>query len=153
MKILFLHGYRSGPTSQKAKHLKDNGHKVFIPQLPDEDFPESVRTAQESFDVHSPDVVVGSSRGGAVAMDINAGATRVVLVCPAWRRFGSSRKVKPGTLILHSRRDDVVPFADSEELIRNSNLPQQALIEVGTDHGLADPESLAVLLRVCERGH
>jgi hypothetical protein len=28
--------------------------------------------------------VVGSSRGGAVAMNIDAGATPLVLLCPAW---------------------------------------------------------------------
>ena len=43
--------------------------------------------------------------------------------------------MKPDTVILHSRADDVVPFADSEELVRNSGA---ALIEVGTDHRLAD---------------
>jgi hypothetical protein len=60
--------------------------------------------------------------------------------------------VKAGTVILHSRADDVVPFADSEELIRNSALPAPALIEVGSDHRLADPDSLARMLAECERG-
>jgi hypothetical protein len=44
---------------------------------------------------------------------------------------------KPGTVILHSRADDVVPFADSDELVRYSALPASALIEVGKDHWLA----------------
>ena len=64
---------------------------------------------------------------------------------------GDSRTVKPGTVILHSRADDVVPFADSEELFRNSQLPAVALVEVGNDHRLADPEPLAKMLRACER--
>jgi len=34
-------------------------------------------------------------------------------------------------VILHSRADDVVPFSDSEELVRNNDLPAKALIEVG----------------------
>jgi hypothetical protein len=55
--------------------------------------------------------------------------------------------VKPGTVILHSRADDVLPFADSEELVRTSGLPATALIEVGTDHRLADPESLEAMRR------
>jgi len=58
--------------------------------------------------------------------------------------------VKPGTLILHSRADDVVPFADSVELVANSRLPGTALIEVGRDHRLADPEPLEALLRAVE---
>ena len=60
----------------------------------------------------------------------------------AWKKYGTAKTVKPGTLILHSRADDVIPFADSEELVRNSGLPATALIEVGNDHRLADPESL-----------
>jgi uncharacterized protein len=59
--------------------------------------------------------------------------------------------VRPGTVILHSRADDVVPFADSEELVRNSGLPAWALIEVGNDHRLADPEPLSVMLKACEQ--
>jgi hypothetical protein len=45
---------------------------------------------------------------------------------------------------------DVVPFGDSEELVSNSGLPASALIEVGDDHRLADPEPLAAMLRACE---
>ncbi len=60
--------------------------------------------------------------------------------------------MKSGTVILHSRADDVIPFAHSEELIRNIGLPASALIEVGTDHRLADPEPLAAMLQACEGG-
>ena len=83
-------------------------------------------------------------------MNINSGEAKLVLLCPAWKRHGTARTVKPGTVILHSRADDVVPFADSEELVRNSSLPATALIEVGTDHRLADPEPLAAMLRACK---
>jgi hypothetical protein len=55
-------------------------------------------------------------------MNIDSGQAKLVLHCPAWRKWGTARKVKPGTVILHSRADDVVPFADSEELNRNSGV-------------------------------
>jgi hypothetical protein len=45
----------------------------------------------------------------------------------------------------------VVPFADSRELARNSSLPPEALIEVGFEHRLADPESLEAMVRAVER--
>jgi hypothetical protein len=57
--------------------------------------------------------------------------------------------VKKNATILHSRADEVVPFADSEELIANSGLPASALIEVGSEHRLADDESLAKMLEAC----
>jgi hypothetical protein len=150
MKILFLHGWQSVVGGVKPTYLWEHGHEVINPALPDEDFPEAVRIAQEEFDRHWPQVVVGSSRGGAVAMSIDSGEARLVLLCPAWKKYGTARVVKPGTLILHSRADDVVLFADSEELVNNSGLPAGALIEVGTDHRLADPEPLAAMLRACE---
>jgi hypothetical protein len=83
-------------------------------------------------------------------MNINSGDARLVLLCPAWRKHDTARTVKPGTVILHSRDDDVVPFADSEELVRNSGLPASALVEVGNDHPLADPEPLLRMLEACE---
>jgi hypothetical protein len=150
MKILFLHGWQSVPGGVKPSFLAQHGHKVVNPKLPDEDFAEALRIAHEEFDKHQPDVVVGSSRGGALAMNIKSGGARLVLLCPAWKSWGTAKTVKPGTVILHSRADDVVPFADSQELARNSGLPASALIEVGDDHRLADREPLEKMLRTCE---
>ena len=150
MKILFLHGWHSVPGGVKPTHLKDHGHEVINPALDDEDFAAALRTAQAEFDKHQPDVVVGSSRGGAVAMNINCGSAKLVLLCPAWKNWGMARTVKPGTVILHSRADDVILFANSEELVRNSSLPTSALIEVGNDHRLADLEPLEMMLGACD---
>ena len=150
MKILFLHGWQSVPGGVKPTYLKDHGHEVINPALPHEDFPEAVRIAQAEFDTHQPDVIVGSSRGGAVAMNMNSGDAKLVLLCPAWKKYGTARTLKAGAVILHSRADDVVPFADSEELIRNSGLPTSALVEVGTDHRLADPAPLKTMLEASE---
>ena len=150
MTILFLHGWQSIPGGVKPTFLARHGLEVINPKLPDEDFDEAVRIAQAEFERHQPEVVVGSSRGGAVAMNINSDDARLVLLCPAWKKWGTARAVKPGMVILHSRADDVVPFADSEELVRNSGLPASALVEVGQDHRLADPEPLQKMLSACE---
>jgi pimeloyl-ACP methyl ester carboxylesterase len=150
MKVLFLHGWQSVPGGVKPTYLAQHGHEVINPKLPDEDFNEAVRIAQAEFDQHQPAVVVGSSRGGAVAMNLDSGEAKLVLLCPAWKKYGTAGTVKPGTVILHSRADDVVPFADSEELVRNSGLPASTLIEVGSAHRLADREPLRMLLEACE---
>ena len=149
MKILFLNGWRALPGGTKPMLLAHHGHEVITPKLSDDDFGEAVRVAQEEFNRHQPDCVVGLSRGGAVAVNIDTGGARLVLLCPGWKRWGMARTVKQGTIILHSRADDVVPFAFSEELVRNSGLPAAALIEVGTDHYLADSESLEKMLEAC----
>ena len=56
--------------------------------------------------------------------------------------------MKSGTVILNRRADDVIPFADSEEIARISGA---TLIEVGNDHRLADPEPLAAMLKACDK--
>jgi alpha-beta hydrolase superfamily lysophospholipase len=153
MRILFLHGWHSVPGGVKPTYLKDHGHEVINPALDDDDFNAALRTALAEFDKHRPDVIVGSSRGGAVAMNLISGDTPLVLLCPAWKKYGKAKTTKPNTTILHSRADDVVPFADSEELVRNSELPASALIEVGNDHRLAHPEPLDAMLRACIDDH
>ena len=52
-------------------------------------------------------------------------------------------------LILHSRNGEVIPFADSKELVASRGLPPETLIEIGSDHRLADESSLSVMLWVC----
>ena len=150
MKILFLHGWQSTPGGLKPTYLKVHGQTVLNPKLPDDDFDLAVSIAQSVYNRHQPDVVVGSSRGGAVAMNIDSKDTPLVLLCPAWKTWGTATTVKPNTTILHSRTDDVVPFLDSEELVANSGLPSSALVEVGTEHRLAEPDALDKMLEVVE---
>lgn len=149
MTILFLHGWQSFPGGVKPSYLIEHGHTVINPKLPDDDFEQAVQIAQAHFDEHQPEVVVGSSRGGAVAMNIESGDATLVLLCPAWKKWGTAKTVRPDTVILHSKSDDVIPFADSVELVKNSGLPIYTLIEVGNDHRLADPESLDLLHHAC----
>lgn len=151
MKVLFLHGWHSVPGGVKPTHFVRNGHEVINPALSDDDFDAAVQLAQAEFDRHRPDVIVGSSRGGAIAMEIQSNHVPLVLLCPAWKRWGTVRVAKPNTTVLHSRNDEVIPFADSEDLITASGLPRTALIETGNDHRLADPGSLQTMLDACLR--
>lgn len=149
MKLLFLHRWTSIPGGVKPTFLARNGFDVLNPALPDDDFADALRIAQAEVDRYHPAVIVGSSRGGAMAMNLEARATPLVLLCPAWKKYGSANTVKPGTILLHSEADDVVPFDDSRELLWNSNLPASALVVVGNDHRLATPEALSAMLEAC----
>jgi hypothetical protein len=71
----------------------------------------------------------------------DSGTTPLVLLCPAWKRGGTARRVKANTVILRSPADGTILFADSLELLRNSGLPQSALIAVGA--ALNRPPKLA----------
>lgn len=90
MTILFLHGLNSASGGIKPTYLKEHGHTVLNPALPDDDFDEAIRIAQAEVDRHQPDIVVGSSWGGAVVMNISSGNTPLVLLCLAWKRWGSA---------------------------------------------------------------
>jgi len=150
LKLLYLHGWNSCVGGVKPTSLRSHGHEVIEPALDHDDFELAVATAQAAFDARLPVVVVGSSRGGAVAMNLRSGHARLVLLCPAWKKWGSAKTVKPGTVILHSRGDEVIPFGESLELARASGLLESALVEVGTDHRLANSEPLEALARAVE---
>ncbi len=151
MKVLFLHGFGSDPGGIRPTFLKQSGHEVSHPAMPDDDFAESVRIAQGAFDEARPEVVVGSSRGGAVALHMDLGTVPMVLIAPASERWAPTAKVPSGTIILHSEHDDVVPIAGSRELLRRSGLPEDHLIIVGEDHRMVDKRAFDALLEAIER--
>ena len=126
MRILFLHGWTSVTGGVKPTFLKDHGHTVFNPKLPE----EAVQIAQDEFDKHKPHVVVGSSRGGAVAMNIKSRR------CPARRALpgvesvgiGEDGEARHGDPAFTGRRRD--PF----RRLRGTG-PLQRASSVGFDRG------------------
>ena len=144
MKVLFLHGLESTPGGIKAKSLKGEGYEVFNPHLPKSSFAESVQIAQQLVEERSPDVIVGSSRGGAIAMSIDPGDAGLVLVAPAWKRFCRAGGYLPRrTLVLHSQNDKIVPIGDSKELVEDQGL---TLVTCGKDHRMRDSDALEAIL-------
>jgi hypothetical protein len=95
MKILFLHGWQSVPGGVKPSYLIEHGHEVIDPALDDDDWDEAVRIAQAEYDNHRPDLIVGSSRGGAVAMNLQSGSTPLVLLCSARPGSGGAGSRSP----------------------------------------------------------
>ena len=149
MKILFLHGWESSPGGKKPSYLAEHGHDLLNPALPADDFEVAVQVAQEAFDKGGPDLVMGSSRGGAVAMNLRLEDIPMLLICPAWKRWGSAKSVKAGTVIMHSPSDEIIPYAFSQELVAASP-PGVRLVASGVDHRMADPEVLSAMLKLAE---
>jgi len=141
MKVLLLHGLHSAPGGAKADVISGAGHELINPALPADNWGESLRIAQEAVDEHSPSIIVGSSRGGALAASIDSGGARRILIAPAWKMFGGGG-VPSSTVILHSPEDEIIPFSDSEELAEETGAK---LIAVGTDHRMNDGEVLSTL--------
>lgn len=150
MKILFLHGLESKPGGTKARFLESKGHTVLNPALPRNDFEISVRVAQDTIDAERPDLVVGSSRGGAVAMSVNTIDAPIVLIAPAWKRYLDQGRVNTwdircesqNTIILHSESDNVIPIEESVELQDTYGIK---LVRVGDSHRMSGGDALEAL--------
>jgi hypothetical protein len=105
-------------------------------------FWQSVAIAQEAYDRCRPDVIVGSSMGGAVAMNLQSGDTPQVLISPAWRawtllRVGRSRTVKPATIILHGDADRLIFPRYSRLLAKSLPSPKDAAFVACLERKLA----------------
>tara|TARA_E500000331_G_scaffold352703_1_gene401838 strand:- start:8805 stop:9254 length:450 start_codon:yes stop_codon:yes gene_type:complete len=146
MKILFLHGLESSPTSSKAQFLRGLGHEVIAPALDKSDWEQSVMAARNAVSVHEPDVVVGSSRGGAVAM-VAAPKLPMILVAPAWVLYAPWATISGRTTIIHSIEDELIPFEQSEKL---KSMFGAKLIAAGTSHRMSDSEALEAIAAAVE---
>ncbi len=144
--ILFLHGLEARPGGFKPTFLKSQGFEVLNPALPDDDFGKAVSIAQAAFDDREPDIVVGSSRGGAVAMAIDSRTAPLVLIAPAWRFCGVQSVVKRETIILHSARDELIPLAHSQLLVDDNDLLPSNLRVIGDDHRMNDEQAMDALI-------
>tara|TARA_B100001121_G_scaffold282965_1_gene276742 strand:- start:197 stop:640 length:444 start_codon:yes stop_codon:yes gene_type:complete len=142
MKVLLLHGKESQPGGRKAQAIQAAGHDLVNPDLRF-DWDEAVQIAQRAFDLHNPDVVVGSSRGGAIAINIDTRGAPRVLIAPAWNMFGSENSVSSNTTILHCKEDRVVPYEDSVDIAARTG---SKLICVGRSHRMSDSEALEALV-------
>ncbi len=143
-RVLFLHGLEGSPQGDKPTRLRSlAGVEVTAPALPTGPLqvfrqanprasipPDlvqpSLRLARDALGACRPDVVVGSSFGGGVALFLaftRAWSGPLVLLAPA-----GAKVLAPGglpardgrVLVVHGRRDEVVPLDDSLALARES---------------------------------
>lgn len=145
-KVLFLHGLESKPGGAKPRLLEKEGYIVFNPGLPRSSFEESIKIAQKVVDEEDPDVIVGSSRGGAIAMCVNPRGAKLVLIAAAWQRFGGNihqGKIKSDCVIIHSDQDKIVDIDDSVALANQTGHP---LLTVGKCHRMNDSDALEGML-------
>ncbi len=166
-RVLFLHGSSAGPGGSKASALRrEPDFHVEEPALPFPTwrprgaldvarwgaealhaavFERGCRVAQDAAAAFEPDVIVGSSMGGVIAIGIDSPAARV-LIAPATeiKSFGiivpnpvAGRRVAVRTVILHAEEDSLVPFAASLRLLQTA-----------ANH--ADPGDVAVMTVIQE---
>ena len=144
MKIVYLHGLHSSPMSYKRKVLEDMGHTVCAPHLQPDNWSASVSHARNTINRVKPDVVVGSSRGGAVALAIQPDCP-MVLIAPAYAKYYPEAKLSSNACVLHSMDDEVVPYSDSVKLTESR---PGHLYKVGGNHRMNDEEAITTLVKL-----
>lgn len=140
--VLFLHGRESGPLGNKARWLAAHFDAV-TPQLETLGRLEAaLPKARDALRLHAPKVVVGSSYGGAIAVQLaHEGllpGVPLVLVAPAAKLLGAPSQLPASTraVIFHAREDPIVPYADSVELADSPGTQVRLVTIDGDDHPL-----------------
>ena len=134
-KALVLSGWLT-KTSSKAAFVRGLGFEVACPRLPAWRLGAAMRQAQDAHDRLLSDVIIGASRGGAIALAIPDDRP-LVLLAPAWRYFGIRPRPDAEGVVIHSPRDRLVPLGHSRELCRRC--PGLRLVVTGAEHRLNCP--------------
>ena len=139
IKVHFVHGLESSPSSRKALLLKEY-FDAETPAMDTSNFQQCVDVHQAALKRRVPDVLIGSSFGGAVVLALlQRGLWQgpTLLLAPAMSHY-DLEPVLPAeipVLLVHATLDDVVSVEDSRSIAQaNSNAE---LIEVDDDHALS----------------
>lgn len=141
LRVLFVHGQESGPQGTKARLLAAH-FDALTPAMDTRDFEGCVGQIGRAAAAFQPDLVVGSSFGGAVALALlQRGLWRgpTLLLAPAGAELGLELRLPEDAWvwIVHGTRDDVVPIATSLTLARTGTPERVRLLEVHDDHRLS----------------
>lgn len=140
-RVLFIHGQESGPQGTKARQLAEH-FDALTPAMDTSDFEGCVRQIRDAIAEFRPDVVVGSSFGGAVAVALlqrSLWQGPTLLLAQAAAELGVPLRLPDGVpvWIVHGTHDDVVPIASSLMLARSGSPEHVRLLEVHDDHRLS----------------
>lgn len=141
LRVQFAHGLESSARGTKARILAEHFDAV-TPEMDTADFEACVAVHAAALRSFRPDVLVGSSFGGAVAVELlSRGLWRgptLLLAQAAVRRCPDARL--PGSVpvwLVHGLRDSIVAPEDSRRLVETAPSASVRLIEVDDDHRLA----------------
>jgi predicted esterase len=154
LKVQFIHGLESGPGSSKATYL-DRFFDAETPAMDTRDFEGSIALQARQVAIFGPDVLVGSSFGGAVALALlqrGAYAGPTVLLAPAHTHYGVESRIPEGArvVIVHGSRDAIVSIEDSRKLAATGARGLVDFVEVDDEHRLAtllEGDALATFVR------
>jgi pimeloyl-ACP methyl ester carboxylesterase len=141
LRVQFIHGLESSPQGTKARLFAER-FTARTPAMDTRDFEACVRVQAAELARFRPDVLVGSSFGGGVAVALlQRGLWRgpTLLLAQAALRQDLPPRLPEGVRVwlVHGLRDDIVPREDSRTLARSGTPGLVRLIEVDDDHPLS----------------
>jgi predicted esterase len=141
LRVLFIHGLESHPQGTKARVLGEH-FRTETPRMDTRDFEGCVQAQAAAIRRFRPDVLVGSSFGGAIAVALlQRGLWRgpTLLLAQAAALQGLRPELPTGARVwlVHGSRDDIVPPAASRQLARTGSPSLVRLFEVDDDHRLS----------------
>jgi pimeloyl-ACP methyl ester carboxylesterase len=140
MRVLFIHGLESSPKGTKAQYLARE-FEALTPAMNTGDFAGCMALQTEAIDSFQPDVLVGSSFGGLVAVQLLADRVwrgPTLLLAQASFRLDpdASLPVDVPVLLVHGTNDEVIPVEHSRTLATTGTPELVRLIEVDDTHRL-----------------
>ena len=140
VRVQFIHGLEGSPQGSKARLLAQH-FTTQTPAMDTGDFEACVALQAEVAESFRPDILVGSSFGGAVAVALLQrglwrGAT--LLLAQAALHQGLPARLPAGARVwlVHGLGDDLVDVEDSRKLVAFADPELVRLIEVDDDHPL-----------------
>lgn len=140
LRVQFVHGLESSPGGAKARHLAEH-FEALTPAMDTRDFEACVELQTRALRGFRPDVLVGSSFGGAVVVALlQRGVWRgpTLLLAQAAVRRGLPARLPPGVpvWIAHGTRDELIDLEDSRVLASAGRPENVRLLQVDDDHRL-----------------
>lgn len=140
-RVQFIHGLESSPQGNKAKLFAETFDAV-TPAMDTSDFAGCVEIQAGVLESFRPDVLVGSSFGGAVAVALLQSGRWLgptLLLAQAALRAGLPAELPEGVRIwlIHGLGDDIIDIDDSRVLASSGKQPMVRLLEVEDDHPLS----------------
>jgi len=140
LRVQFIHGLEGSPQGSKARLLAEH-FETRTPAMDTSDFEACVGLQARVLETFRPDVLVGSSFGGAVAVALLRrgmwhGPT--LLLAQAALRYDADARLPQDVTVwlVHGRCDELIDPAESRRLAVTGSPERVRLIEVKDDHPL-----------------
>ncbi|MBK8170331.1 MAG: hypothetical protein IPK60_08275 [Sandaracinaceae bacterium] len=141
-RVQFAHGLESSPQGSKARLLAEH-FDACTPAMNTRDFESCVAVHAETLKTFKPDLLIGSSFGGAVVaalLERGLWTGNTLLLAQAANHYNPNIRLPENVRVtlVHAVQDDIVAIEGSRSLAQTGTPSLVRLIEVDDDHALTN---------------